>query len=277
MAVRLAGGPGSPRASGQCAAHRLALLPLRAVHGGGDDRRRQLRRPRWLPLPQHALPPRSTRPLTPPCRDRHPAHGRNDHVPASNLGTDRRTAGRPAAAGHRRRRHGRGLPHAGRVSAPPRRSPGCSRPMWCSASASDSSTRPSPTPPSPACPGPRPAWPRRSPPRRARSDRLSAWRWSAHWCQFAAHRRSPQLRPGQPGRLVGAGRMRRRRVAPRPGGDHPVGSRDGPADGRVDQPRISRTERSMTKASLRRDRRDPRGLARHGRPGARQRAPARGQ
>ena len=41
------------------AARRPAVLPLRALLRGRGHRRRGLRRPRWLPLPQHPLPPRT--------------------------------------------------------------------------------------------------------------------------------------------------------------------------------------------------------------------------
>ena len=51
-------------------------------------------------------------------------------------------------------------------------------------------------------------------------------------------RGTSRLRPGQPGRLVGPGRMRRRGAGPRPGRDVPMGPGHGPAHRRVHQPRV---------------------------------------
>ena len=46
----------------------------------------------------------------------------------------------------------------------------------------------------------------------------------------------PRLRRGQPGRLVGPGRLRSGSVGPRPGRDISMGPGHGPTHGRVDQP-----------------------------------------
>jgi len=57
--------------------------------------------------------------------------------------------------------------------------------------------------------------------------------------QVLGHSGSHRLRAGQPGRLVGPGRMRRGSVGPRPGREHSVGPGHGPTHSRVHQPRVS--------------------------------------
>ena len=72
--------------------------------------------------------------------------------------------------------------------------------------------------------------------------------------RLVAEVESSRLRPGQPGRLVGPRRVRRRRVGPRSGGDVGLGPAHGSADRRAAQPRVSRREPRMTKPSVRHDR-----------------------
>jgi DNA-binding MarR family transcriptional regulator len=66
--------------------------------------------------------------------------------------------------------------------------------------------------------------------------------------------RASRLRAGQPGKLVGPGRMRHRGAGPRPARDVPSGPGHGPAHRRETQPRVPGRTHAMTPSSAGRDR-----------------------